>query len=175
MRTLRPQGNTGPMRPAKGNSPGEAELSNGPTECGETAAGAAEPSPRGSKAPLEKLAVTTAFPRGRQATDEVQDGGTAGRQDGGTAGRRDGGTAGQWNDRATGRRDSRTAGQREDGGTVGWRDGGMATQRHYLRSASSRHYLRTAALGTTFGQRVQVVGQPAAGSLHRQLQSFCSP
>ncbi len=38
------------MRPAKGNSPGEAELSNGPTECGETAAGAAEPSPRGSKA-----------------------------------------------------------------------------------------------------------------------------
>jgi len=41
-RTLKPQGNTGPMRPAKGNSPGEAELSNGPTECGETAAGAAE-------------------------------------------------------------------------------------------------------------------------------------
>ena len=27
-RTLKPLGNTGPMRPAKGNSPGEAELSN---------------------------------------------------------------------------------------------------------------------------------------------------
>jgi len=73
----------------------------------ETAAGAAEPSPRGSNAPLEKLAVTTAFPRkvigrrgprrrdGRTAgrRDGDGDGGTAGRRDGGgTAGRRDGGT-----------------------------------------------------------------------------------
>ncbi len=117
-RTLKPQGNTGPMRPAKGNSPGEAELSNGPTECGETAAGAAEPSPRGWNAPLGELTTSTAFPRKviRRRTRSR----TAGRWDGGTAGRRDGGTAGQRNDRAAGRR---------DGGTVGWRDGGMAIQR----------------------------------------------
>ncbi len=90
-RTLKPQGNTGPMRPAKGNSPGEAELSNGPTGCGETAAGAAEPSPRGSNAPLEKLAVTTAFPRRSSG-----DGRGPRRRDGGTA---NGRTAGRWSDR----------------------------------------------------------------------------
>jgi len=108
-RTLKPLGNTGPMRPAKGNSPGEAELSNGPTECGETAARAAEPSPRGSNAPLEKLAVTTAFPRKviRRRGPRRWDGGTAGQDGGtGTAGRRDGGTAGQRDDRAAGRRDN---------------------------------------------------------------------
>ncbi len=33
-RTLKPLGNTGPMRPAEGNSPGEAELSNGPASLG---------------------------------------------------------------------------------------------------------------------------------------------
>ncbi len=114
-RTLKPLGNTGPMKPTKGNTPGEAELSNDPTECGETAAGAAEPSPRGSNAPLEKLAVTTAFPRkviGRRGPRR-RDGGTA-------AGRRDGGTAGQWDDRAAGRRDNGMTGRR-DGGTVGRR------------------------------------------------------
>jgi len=103
------------MKPTKGNTPGEAELSNDPTECGETAAGAAEPSPRGSNAPLEKLAVTTAFPRkviGRRGPRR-RDGGTA-------AGRRDGGTAGQWDDRAAGRRDNGMTGRR-DGGTVGRR------------------------------------------------------
>jgi len=133
------EGNTGPMRPAKGNSPGEAELSNGPTECGETAAGAAEPSPRGTNAPLEKLTVTTAFPR-RSSGDgrgpRWRDGRTAGRRDvgaagrrgGGTAGRRDGGTAGRRSDRAAGRRDGGTTG-RQGGGTVGWRDGGTATHR----------------------------------------------
>ena len=78
------------MRPAKGSSPGEAELSNGPTECGETAAGAAEPSPRGSNAPLGELAISTAFPRKviRQRTRSK----TAGRRDNGMTGQRDGGT-----------------------------------------------------------------------------------
>ncbi len=70
-RTLKPQGNTGPTRPAKGNSSGEAELSNGPTECGETAAGAAEPSPRGSNAPLGELTTSTAFPRRSSGGREV--------------------------------------------------------------------------------------------------------
>ncbi len=114
-RTLKPQGNTGPMRPAKGNSPGEAELSNGPTECGETAAGAAEPSPRGWNAPLGELTTSTAFPRKvirrrtRSRTAGRRDGGTAGRRDNGMTGRRDGGTVGRW-----------------DGATVEWRYSGTA-------------------------------------------------
>ena len=82
------------MRPAKGTSPGEAKLTNGPTKCGGMAAGAAEPSPRGSNAPLEELAIGMAFSkeviRRRTKRGAVQDGGTVRRRPAVPAGRRDG-------------------------------------------------------------------------------------
>ena len=60
-RTLKPQGNTGPKRPAKGNSPGEAaELPKRSYKCGNLAAAAAIQLTRGWDAPLQELS-TKAF------------------------------------------------------------------------------------------------------------------
>ncbi len=56
-RTLKPLGNTEPTRLAKGNSPGEAELSDGLASAGTRRQWRQKPGPRGWDAPLQKLSL----------------------------------------------------------------------------------------------------------------------